>query len=141
MIFPVACGLAPDWGCKGGRPLTFEYCSLYASGMEPRSLEAFIEDAFGGVQPTSTAISRVAVDPNYTAIADELELSRLAHELVRCIRAKTPNLSALRSPQGHDIPISDNYPMLRKYLRTITLYGEVVIGPWVQVEPPESPSI
>jgi hypothetical protein len=112
--------------------------NLYASGMGQRSLEAFLEDAFGRIQPTSTTIGRVMVDPNYATTADDTDLGRLADELVHCIREHTPHPTALRSPQGHDISIPANHPLLKKYLHKITLYQDAGIGSWVQVAPPGS---
>lgn len=104
-------------------------------GMRERSLEAFLEDAFSRIRPTSAAVGRVIVDPDYATSADDLDLNGLADALVRCIQERTPDPAALSSPQGYDIEIPANYPLLKKYLHKITLYRDAGIGSWVQVEP------
>jgi hypothetical protein len=102
--------------------------------MSQRSIEAFLEDAFASVtKPASSAVGRVTVEPNDAAILNEAERTGLAEELVRCILRETAKPSVdLRSQQGHDIPL---YPLLNKYLRAITLYGDTAMGAWVQVLP------
>lgn len=54
-----------------------------------RSIEAFLEEAFGSVEPTSSRIGRVAVDPNYHTVVEEMDHDGLAGELVACIRQAT----------------------------------------------------
>ena len=104
--------------------------------MGQRSMEAFLEEAFGVLQPTSEAIGRVLVHPKYI---DESEIAGLRNELVRCIRRATMADIDLSSPQGYDLRISADYPLLSKYLEVITLLREgSPIGSWVQVEPPGS---
>src|ERR1035438_5580874 len=98
--------------------------------MDQRSIEAFLEDAFGSVEATSTAVGRVIVDPNDSVISDESERAGLADELVRSIQEETAKPINVNSPQGHDIQPSDSYPLLKKYLRGITIYGVKGIGSW-----------
>lgn len=117
-------------------PFDFYTNHFYPSRVGQRNVEAFLEDAFDKIQPISEEIGRVMIAPNYTVTADELDHNGLSDELARCIRQHKPDLTALRSPQGDDIPISQEYPLLRKYVRTITLYKEAGIGSWVQIEPP-----
>lgn len=103
--------------------------------MSQRSIEAFLEDAFGTIQATSAAVGRVLVGPNDAVTSDESDRAGLADELVRCIREETAKPIKLNSELGHEIQISDSYPLLKKYLRDITIYGDVRIGSWVQVKP------
>ncbi len=99
-----------------------------------QSVEAFLEDTFGSVQPTSDAIGGVTVDPNEAVQINEAEAKDLAGELTRCIRDST---GASIPAQGYYIePSEKSYPLLKKYLQSITLHRDAAISSWVQVLPP-----
>ncbi|MEK7404256.1 MAG: hypothetical protein AAB225_04035 [Acidobacteriota bacterium] len=101
-------------------------------------LQAFLEEAVGGIQPTSATIGRVTVEPDYTATVNYSDLRGLTHELWRCIREHAVNVAALGTTQGDRFPISENYPLLKTYVRSVTLLNgkDADTGSWVQVEPP-----
>ena len=103
--------------------------------MSQRTIEAFLVDAFATIEATSTAVGRVLVGPNDDATSDESDCAGLADELVRCIREETAKSINLNSPLGHEIQLSDSYPLLKKYLRGVTIYGDVRNESWVQVKP------
>ena len=89
--------------------------------MTQRSIEAFLEDAFGSLKPTSSVVGHVEVEP--ILIPDEGERAELTKQLVRCIEEQTAKRINL-TPQGYDIALSDNYPLLKKYLRAVTLKSD-----------------
>ncbi|HEY7210278.1 MAG TPA: hypothetical protein VH477_08400 [Bryobacteraceae bacterium] len=97
-------------------------------------LEDFLEEAFGGVQPTASAIGRVVVEPDYDAAPDERDRDRLARELNECLHAQPAPTEIPGS--GTELPIDSKYAVLKKYLRKISLYPEPVEGSWVEVSPP-----
>jgi hypothetical protein len=103
--------------------------------MDPQ-LEFFLEDAFKRVQPTSPQIGRVVIEPDYEAGPDAKDRDRLTAELVQCIQEHSPHPSELASPQGWELKIPNKYPLLRKYVRSITLHQAPTERPWVEVAPP-----
>lgn len=90
-------------------------------------LDDFLESAFESVQPVSSAIGRVVVEPDYDAAPDPRDASELANQLTDCLRGQI-------LPGNVEIDIK--YALLRKYLRRISLHPEKVEGSWVEVEPP-----
>jgi hypothetical protein len=103
--------------------------------MANRSIEAFLEDAFGAIIQQSMSVGRVIVDPREEVVPNETDLAGLKDELVSCIQEKAETSAKLNSPQGYDIPLSADYPLLKKYLRAVTLYRDRGLGSWVQVLP------
>lgn len=103
--------------------------------MDPQ-LEFFLEDAFSSVRPTSPRIGRVVVEPDYDISPDQRERDQLANELVRCIRKHSPNPTELASPEGYKVSVPNKYPLLAKYVRSITLHQAPAEQPWVEVAPP-----
>jgi hypothetical protein len=103
--------------------------------MDPQ-LEFFLEEAFSAVRPTSPQIGRIVVEPDYDISPDQKERDQLANEFVRCIQEQSPNASDLASPQGWELKIPTEYPLLTKYLRSITLHQTPAERPWVEVAPP-----
>lgn len=99
-------------------------------------LDDFLETAFGAIQPTAGAIGRVVVEPDYDVAPDPSEAQPLAEELLATLRSQQPAADKLSSPVGVAVPIESACPLLRKYLRSITLHGDSVEGPWVEVAPP-----
>lgn len=103
--------------------------------MNPQ-LEFFLEDAFNSVRPTSAEVGRVVVEPDYDVSPDEQERDELANELVRCIQDHSPKAIGVASPQGVELAVPSKYPVLAKYVRSITLYQAPAEFPWVEVAPP-----
>jgi hypothetical protein len=99
-------------------------------------LEFFLEEAFRSVRPTSSQIGRVVIEPDYDISPDQQERDQLADELVRCIQEQSPNATDLVSPQGWELKIPTKYPLLTKYLRSVTLHQAPTERPWVEVAPP-----
>ncbi len=62
--------------------------------------------------------------------------ARWREELIQCIREQSPDAAAIASREGFAIEIPDRYPLLRKYIRSITLHQDRAEGAWVEVEPP-----
>lgn len=90
-------------------------------------LDDFLESAFQSVQPVAPAIGRVVVEPDYDVEPDPRDASELANQLTDCLRTQT---------MPGDVEIARNYPLLKKYLRRISLHADKVEGSWVEVEPP-----
>jgi hypothetical protein len=103
--------------------------------MDPQ-LEFFLEDAFKAVPPTSPQIGRVVVEPDYDRTPDPKERDQLAAELVQCIQEQSPNAAELATPDGWELKFPNKYPLLRKYVRRITLHQAPTERPWVEVAPP-----
>ncbi len=95
-------------------------------------IEAFLEDALDGVQPTSQKIGRVVVEPDYEATVSPGDAAPLAAELSQCIAQSTPAALA----ESSEIAIPENFAVLRRYIRQITLHPDKVEGSWVEVAPP-----
>lgn len=95
-------------------------------------LDAFLNEAFQSVQPTSPGIGRVVVVPDFEATANPQDRDKLAEELTRLLREQPPDPA-----DGLDIQISNNYGLLAKYVRSITLHRDPPAeGAWVEVAPP-----
>ena len=93
-------------------------------------LESFLDEAFKPVQPLWKDVGRVVVDPDYEAEETEEDSPKLAAELTKFLREQTPN------PDGQEISIPNGYPLLKKYLRSVSLHPEHLDDCWVEVVPP-----
>ncbi|MGI8960957.1 MAG: hypothetical protein ACR2IV_14580 [Bryobacteraceae bacterium] len=103
--------------------------------MDPQ-LEFFLEEAFSSVRSTSPQIGRVVVEPDYDISPDHQERDQLANELVRCLQEQFSDAAELASPLGWELQVPNKYPLLTKYLRSITLHQAPAERPWVEVAPP-----
>ena len=103
--------------------------------MDPQ-LEFFLEDTFQSVAPTSTQIGRVVIEPDYDKSPEAQDRYQLSQELVQCIQEQRANADQLAAPTGLKIEIPSKYPVLAKYIRSITLHREPAEQPWVEVAPP-----
>lgn len=103
--------------------------------MDPR-LELFLEDALEGVRATSSGIGRVVVEPDYNLSPKDSDAVSIAEELRQLIDRQSPDPAALASPQGYEVHIPEDCPVLAKYIRSITLHQDRVEGSWVEVVPP-----
>ncbi|HTU43972.1 MAG TPA: hypothetical protein VMF91_02855 [Bryobacteraceae bacterium] len=99
-------------------------------------LEAFLEDALESVQPTSSGIGRVVVEPDYNNSPLESDGPVLAQQLRELIQRQSPDAAALASPEGYEVDIPGDCCVLAKYIRSITLHQDGAEGAWVEVAPP-----
>jgi hypothetical protein len=99
-------------------------------------LEQFLEDAFASVQPSSPAIGRVVVEPDYDVAPDPKDAGNLASELVQCLREAKIDKTALASHEGFEIQIPSAYRLLHRYVRSVTLHANTIEGEWIEVAPP-----
>ncbi len=99
-------------------------------------LEDFLESAFDSVQPTSSMIGRVVVEPDYDVKPDPSCASHIAQQLSECIRNQQLVNDRLATLGGLEVTIGPEYNLLRKYLRRITLHADSVEGAWVELAPP-----
>lgn len=100
-------------------------------------LDVFLNEAFQSVQPTSPGIGRVVVVPDFEMTANPQDRDKLRDELTRLLREQSPDPPELETPDGLDIQISNNYGLLAKYVRSITLHQDPPAeGAWVEVAPP-----
>ena len=98
-------------------------------------LEPFLENAFQSVEPTSTDIGRVVLEPDYDVEPSPDDAAGLPRELIQCLRDQPPD-AALASHDGYVLEIPPHCALLKKYLRTITLHGNKLDGSWVEIAPP-----
>ena len=103
--------------------------------MDPR-LEPFLEDALEAVEATSSAIGRVVVEPDYDVSPVDSDAVAIAAELRALIDRQSPDPAALASPQGYEVHIPEEFRVLDKYIRSITLHQDSVEGAWIEVAPP-----
>jgi hypothetical protein len=101
-------------------------------------IEDFLNAAFQNVQPTSPAIGRVVIEPDYEADVTRSDAEGLPRELLACLQTQSPDSSALAAPEGVDVKIPAAFPLLAKYVREITLHQNKLDGSWVEVAPPGS---
>jgi hypothetical protein len=99
-------------------------------------IEFFLEEAFASLPPTSNAIGRVVVEPDYESAPAPGDPQQLRSEFTELLRGQNINDSALKSQDGLEIKIPNNYQLLSKYIRRITLHADSVEGDWVEVAPP-----
>jgi hypothetical protein len=99
-------------------------------------LEDFLESAFDSIQPTSSAIGRVVVEPDYDVQPDPSCASHITQQLLDCIRNQPLTADRLAARDGLEATIGPEYKLLRKYLRRITLHADPVEGSWIEVAPP-----
>ncbi len=99
-------------------------------------LETFLQDAFQSVQPTSAAIGRVVIEPDYDIDPATSDATRLPGELMQYLGQQSPDAAALASHEGFELTVPPGFPLLAKYIRSITLHGDKLDGSWVEVAPP-----
>jgi hypothetical protein len=103
--------------------------------MGPNPLEPFLQNAFENVRPPGGLdhIGSVAIDPNWGEAPRDEDREELVKQLERLLRdAPVP---ARLSRQGFDIHPDERFPILRRYVNTVTLRGGR-LDPWVRVLPP-----
>lgn len=99
-------------------------------------LEDFLNAAFASIEPTSPEIGRVVVEPDYEIEPAEADVSGLKDQLVALVREESSEGATLVSSEGFEAKIPSRYPLLRKYVRRISLHQDTVDGSWVEVAPP-----
>ena len=104
------------------------------------TLHAFLEEAFKNITPHKSLakVGWVAIEPNYggAQCVIDSESSALTNDLASLLDDQPP--PGVLSPQGLDIPMPPDKPLLTKYIRTITLFEDQRIPPWVQVNEEDS---
>ena len=99
-------------------------------------LGSFFDRAFESVQPALPDVGRVVVEPDYDSSPADQDAAQLAAELTQLLREQSPEPTALASHDGFDVHIPDRYPIVAKYIRSITLHQDRAEGPWIEVAPP-----
>jgi hypothetical protein len=99
-------------------------------------LEDFLEKAFASMKPTSDAIGRVVVEPDYDSGVTANDSQQLRGELIELLSGQTVDGKELKSQDGFEVKISSRYQILSKYVRRITLHADSVEGDWIEVAPP-----
>jgi hypothetical protein len=90
-------------------------------------LEFFLESILEPIEPISPDVGRLVVEPDYEMAAREEDREALKRELLECVRDEAP---------GSEIVPAAKYPILRRYIRKISVRADRVEGPWVEVAPP-----
>ena len=101
-------------------------------------LEDFLEAAFASLKPTSDAIGRVVVEPDYESGLTADESQQLRGEFTELLSGQNVEGNALKSQDGFEVKIPSSYKLLSKYIRRITFHADSVEGDWVEVAPPGS---
>lgn len=99
-------------------------------------LEFFLENALEPVSPSSPAIGRVVIEPDYDVDFDAGHADLLRGEIIRFLQAQHPDPAALACHDGVDTAIPPGYPLLARYLRKVTFHADKMDGPWIEVAPP-----
>ena len=99
-------------------------------------LEDFLESALNNVQPTSSQIGRVVVEPDYDVAPDTADSASLAQQLLACLSGQALRDGELASHDGLEVTLGDDCAVLKKYIRRITLHADSADGAWVEVAPP-----
>jgi len=99
-------------------------------------IEDFLEDAFASLEPTSDAIGRVVVEPDYESGLAIDDPQQLRGEFVELLSGQKVDSDALKSQDGFEVKIPGRYKLISKYIRRITFHADSVEGDWVEVAPP-----
>ncbi len=102
------------------------------------SLEWFLEDTFRDIEPTSSAIGRVVLEPDYDSTPNASDAPSLRDELVAFIRQQLPGVVELASPDGAEATTLSKFSTLSKYVRRVTLHQDRLPGSWIEITPPGS---
>src|ERR1700751_6131647 len=96
-------------------------------------LEFFLENALESVPRTALQIGRAVIEPDYDVQPDPADCVPLREEIIRLLKAQVPDPVRLASHDGQEVQIPDAYPLVRKYIRRITLHADRVEGTWIEV--------
>ena len=99
-------------------------------------IEDFLEEAFAAIKPTSDAIGRVVVEPDYESGVAAGDSQQIRGELVELLKEQSVDDNALKSQDGFEVKIQSRQQLLSKYIRRITLHADSVEGDWIEVAPP-----
>jgi hypothetical protein len=99
-------------------------------------LEDFLEDALAHIRTTSPQVGRVVVEPDYEVAPADGDAGLLQQQLGELLARQSPDAAALASPEGYEVRVPEDCPLLGKYLRSITLHQDRVKGSLVEVAPP-----
>ncbi len=99
-------------------------------------IEDFLEDAFASIMPTSSAIGRVVVEPDYESGLAGDDSQQLRGEFLELLNGQNVDGKTLQSQDGFEVSIPSRYGLLSKYVRRITLHADSVEGDWVEIAPP-----
>ena len=100
------------------------------------SLEDFLEAAFTSIEPITSMIGRVVVEPDYESKESAGDSQQIRNELVELLKGQRLDSNALQSQDGLEISIPSRYQLLSKYVRRISLHADSVQGDWIEVAPP-----
>ena len=100
-------------------------------------MENFLEAAFTSIKPTSDAIGRVVVEPDYESGTPADDAQQLRNSLIELLNSQQDvDSNALQSQDGFEVKIPDHYQHLSQCIRRITLHADKIEGDWIEVAPP-----
>ena len=99
-------------------------------------IEDFLEGAFASIEPTSKAIGRVVVEPDYDSGNTADDPQQLRAEFLELLQSQQIDAAALNSHGGFEVKIPSRYELLFRYVRRIVFHADAVEGDWVEVAPP-----
>ena len=94
-----------------------------------------LEEALESIQPVSTAVGRVAVEPDYESGLTAADVPQIKAELEKLLNSLQLAPEDIASHDGQDVKFSES-PMLSRFVRKISLHGGEADKPWVEVVPP-----
>ena len=103
---------------------------------DDRRLGGALQTALESVKSNLAQVGFVDVVLNCGVWLDASEISKLLEQFEQCVGEQTPDPYSLRSPQGFQVAVSEEYPLVKKYLKSMTLHGETQTGAWVQASFP-----
>lgn len=98
-------------------------------------IEPMLEEAFESIQPVSTAVGRVAVEPDYESGLSADDVPQIKAELEKLLQCVQLSAGAIASHDGQDVSFTTS-PTLMRFVRKISLHGGEADKPWVEVVPP-----
>ena len=94
-----------------------------------------LEDAFESIQPFTTSVGRVAVEPDYESGMTAADVPNIKSELEKLLGGLQYSAQAIASHDGQDVDFRGSSTLAR-FVRKISLHGGEADKPWVEVVPP-----
>lgn len=98
-------------------------------------IEPMLEEAFESIEPVSTSVGRVAVEPDYDSGLSAGDVPQIKQELEKLLSSVQLSPDAIASHEGQTVNFSGSLTLSR-FVRKISLHGGEADKPWVEVVPP-----
>lgn len=98
-------------------------------------IETLLEDGLCSLQPTSDAVGRVSIEPDYESEFGAADLPQLRAELEEVLNTAPVSAKAVKEHDGQELDFAA-FPTLTRFVRKIALHGGATATPWIEVIPP-----